>query len=121
MIFNLEKYLNIFLHLDKTETASETGETQQQEKTDPCKPHTDTATTSKQDDPDDEQNLAKEGTKEAYKADTESLSSDDPPAKDNTDDGNFQPGTTSSSYNDDDDDMESDENIPRHHKRKNQG
>ena len=63
----------------------------------------------------------KEGTKQAYQADTESLSFNDPPAKDNTNDEDFQLGTTSSSDNDDDDDMESDENIPRGRKRKNQG
>ena len=77
------------MHLDRTDTASETGETAEAKKIDPGKPHTDTATTSKQDDPDDDQNLAKDGTKEVYKGDIESMSLNDPPAKDNTDDVDF--------------------------------
>ena len=64
--------------------------------------------------------MAKDTTKEDHQGKTESLSSDVPPAKDNSDEEDFQPGT-SSSNNDEDDDMESDKNIPRGHKRKNKG
>ena len=62
--------------------------------------------------------MAKYATKEDYQGKTESLSSNDPPAKDNSDDEDFEP-ETSSLDNDEDDDEESDENIRRGCKRKN--
>ena len=97
--------MNFFLHLERTETASETRETVKGDKIDPGKPHTDTTTTSKEDNPDDDQNSAKDATKEDYQSKTESLSSDDPPAKDNSDDEDFELGTSSL---DNDEDEESD-------------
>ena len=120
MIFNLENILNFFLHLDRTDTASETRETAKGNKIDPGKPHRDTATTSKEDNPDDDQNSAKDATKEGYQGKTEPLSSDDPPTKDNSDDEDFKP-RTSSSDNEEDEEDKSDENICRGCKRKNRG
>ena len=70
-------------------------ETAEADKINPGKPHTDTATTSKVAHPDDDQNSAKDTTKEAYQGDTESLSSNDPPVKDNSDDEDFQSYTSS--------------------------
>ena len=104
------------------------GETQQSENIDECEP--DKTKTSTPPDADNDENVAKDDTsaakKEAYQAETDSLlgnNSIDAAQKDNADDEDFQPGTPSSSDNDDndDDDMESDENIPRGCKRKNQG
>ena len=47
-------YLNFFLHLDRTDTASKIMETAEADKINPGKPHTDTATTSKVAHPDDD-------------------------------------------------------------------
>ena len=80
----------------------------------------DPATTSKEDSPDEDPNLAENATKEDYQDETESLSSNDLAPKDNSDDEDFEPGT-SSSDNEEEEEMESNENIPRPHKRNNKG
>ena len=78
---------------------------------DPGKPHTDPATTSKEDNPDEDPNSAENSIKEDYQGKTESLSSNDLPPKDKSSDEDFKPGT-SSLNNEEEDEMESDENVP---------
>ena len=85
-----------------------------------------TVKTSQAPDGDEQQDLPKDkidATKEAYQVETEFLSGDesiDVGEKDNPDDEDFTQETPFISDNDDDD-MESDENVQRGHKRKNQG
>ena len=97
---------------------SETRETAKGNNIDPGKPHTDLATTAKEDNQDP--NLAENATKEDYQGKTESLSSNDLPPKDKSDDEDFELGTCSSD-NEEEDEMESNDIVPRQPKRKNKG
>ena len=99
---------------------SKTQETAKGNNIDPGKPHTDPATTSKEDNPDEDSNSAENTTKEDYQGETESLSSSDLPPKDKSDDEDFKLGT-SSLDNEEEDEMESNENVPKPRKRKNKG
>ena len=109
------------MHLDKTDTASETGDIDEQHTIHEGEGNTETPSTSKEHNQHDQQNSGKEDksdpAKDDYQGDTDSLSSDYPSQKENTDE-DFQLGMTLSSENEDDD---MDENMPRPCRRKNKG
>ena len=104
------------------DTASETAHIDQEDNIPEGEGNTQTPSTSKEHDQDDQQHSEKEEksdpAKDDYKGDTESMSSHQPSQKGDTDE-DFQLGMTSCSESDEDDNM--DENMPTPHRRKNQG
>ena len=109
------------MHLHKTDTASETGNIDEQHNIHEGEGNTETPSASKEHNQHDQQYSAKEDksdpAKEDYQGDTESLSSDYPSQKENTDE-EFQLGMMLSSKNEDDD---MDEKMATPHRRKNKG